>query len=210
MVRELEPGIVGDSKGYPSMSHIAIFVLPTTGLLLFIVFLKIAVRGLPKAEPSFSAVSTVGQMVSLQGLSFKGTQQLLDSKEYRLLRSTPELSQVAKMFRKDRKALVLMWLSLLRQDVKSLWRFRRFLVRTGVPATLSEEVGIFGNAILAIMALNLLYVFVSAFGPFTFSDAIRSIRSLVERVSSASALILERLPQSGWPEVERDWQKSLG
>ncbi|MBZ5697019.1 MAG: hypothetical protein LAN18_00580 [Acidobacteriia bacterium] len=210
MVRELEPGIDGDSKGYPSMSHIAIFVFATIGLLLFLVFLRIAIQGVPKAEPSSRAISAVGQIVTLQGLSFKGTEQLLEPTEYRLLRSTPELSQVAKSFRKERKALVLLWISLLQQDVKSLWRFRRFLVRTGVPATLSEEAEIFGTAILAIIVLNFLYVFVCVFGPFAFSDTTRSIRSLVERVSCASALILERLPQSGWPELERNWLKSLG
>jgi hypothetical protein len=192
------------------MSHIAIFVLAAMGLLLFFVFLKIAVQGLPKAEPSSRAISAVGQMVTLQGLSFMGTQQLLEPTEYRLLRSIPELSQVAKSFRKERKVLVLLWISLLQQDVKSLWRFRRFLVRTGVPATLSEEAEIFSTAILAIVSLNLMYVFVCVFGPFAFSHATRSIRSLVERVSRTSALVLERLPQSGWPEVERNWLKSLG
>ena len=106
--------------------------------------------------------------------------------------------------------LVLLWISLLLQDVKSLWRFRRFLVCSGAPATLSEEAEIFGTAILAITSLNSMYVFVYVFGPFALSDATRSLRSLVERVSSASALVLERMPQSGWPEVERNWQKSLG
>jgi hypothetical protein len=210
MVGKLEPGLVDDSKGDPSMSHMAIVVFGAMGLLLFFVFLKIAMQGLPKAESSSHAISAVGQMVSLQGLSFKGAQQLFEPTEYRLLKSTPELAQVAKSFRKERKALVLLWISLLQQDVKSLWRFRRFLVRSGVPATFGEEADIFGTAILAILSLHFLYAFVWVLGPFAFSGVTRSIRSLVEGVSSASARILERLPQSGWPEVERHWLESLG
>jgi hypothetical protein len=192
------------------MNHFTIFVLLAAGFLLFVVFLKLAMQGPPAAQPSPRALSAVVQMVSLQGLSFKGAQQLFDPTEYRLLRSTPELSQVAKSFRKERKALVLLWISLLQQDVKTLWRFRRFLVRSGVPATANEEAEIFGTAVLAIMCLNFLYVFVRLFGPFALSGATRGIRSLVEQLSCASALILERLPQSGWPEAQRHWQESLG
>ncbi len=210
MVRELGAGVIGDSKAYASMNNIAILIIPVLGLLLFLVFLIIAMQGLPKVQPSSDAVSAVGQMVSLQGLSFKGAQQLLESTEYRLLRSTPELSEVAKSFRKERKALVLLWISFLQRDVKSLWRFRRFLVRTGVPATLKEEAEVFGAAILALVCLSFMRVFVLVSGPFAFSSAAAGMRSLVERVSRASAIILERLPQSGWPELERNWLKSLG
>jgi hypothetical protein len=191
------------------MNNLTIFVSVFFGFVLFAAFAKLALQGPPKAEPSSLAISAVGQMVSLQGLSFKRAEQLLESDEYQLLKSTPELAQVAKLYRKERKELVLMWISLLHRDVKTLWSFRRFLVRSGVPATLSEEADIFSTAVMAVTFLGFMYAFTSVFGPFAFSNATGSVRLLVERISSASARILERLPQSGWPEVERSWQKSL-
>lgn len=210
MVRELEPGFVGDSKGYSSMNHMAIFVLATIGLLLFLVFLKIAIQGLPKAEPSSPSIFAIGQIVSLQGLSFEGTQRLFEPTEYQLLKSTPGLSEVAKSFQKERKALVLLWISLLLQDVFNLWRFRRLIVRSGVRSTLSEEMEIFVTALLAIISLNCMRAFVFVFGPLVLSSSARSIRSLVEKLSYGSAIILDRLPQSRWPEMERSWLKTLG
>jgi hypothetical protein len=210
MVRELEPGIVGNSKAYPSMTHNAIFVFAAIGLLLLFVFLKIAMQGLPKAEPSSPSILATGQIVSLHGLSFEGTQRLLEPTEYQLLKSTPGLSKVAKSFQKERKGLVLLWIALLLEDVHNLWRFRRFLVRSGARSTLGEEMNVFITALLAITSLNCLRALVFMFGPLALSGSARSIRSLVEKVSYGSAIVLERLPPNLWPEMERTWLNSPG
>jgi hypothetical protein len=63
---------------------------------------------------------------------------------------------------------------------------------------------------LAITSLNCLRALVFMFGPLALSGSARSIRSLVEKVSYGSAIVLERLPPNLWPEMERTWLNSPG
>jgi hypothetical protein len=188
---------------------IQILLLVFIGIALFFVFLKIAVQGPPASAPDSSAVLAVRQMVQLEGLSFAGGQRLLDPAEFRMLNSTAELREVAALYRKERQVLALLWISLLQEDVNGLWRFRRFLVRNGVPATLREEVQILSAAIRAVLFLTFLRAIVRTMGPFAFSGGAQDARLLVEKMSYASASVLGRLPRNGWPEIERNWQKSL-
>jgi hypothetical protein len=191
------------------MTEIQIAVLVFVGLVLFFVFLKIAVQGPPQTAPDSNAILAVRQMVHLHGLSFHGAQRFWDPAEFQMLRSTPELHQVTLIFRKERQALVLAWISLLLDDVHNLWRFRRFLVRNGVQAKLGEELQILQTAIGAVVFLNFLRIFVRIAGPFALAGAASRGRRLVERMSYASAGVLDRMPRAGWADVERDWQKSL-
>ena len=188
---------------------IQILLLVVVGAALFFVFLNIAVQGPPASAPDSSAVLALRQMVQLDGLSFAGAQRLLDPSEFRMLNSTAELRELAALYRKERQALVLLWISLLQDDVNGLWRFRRFLVRHGVPATLREEIQILYAAVRAVLFLNFLRVTVRTMGPFALSGAAQNARGLVERMSYASAAVLGRLPRNGWPEIERNWHKSL-
>jgi hypothetical protein len=98
---------------------------------------------------------------------------------------------------------------LLLEDVQALWRFRRFLVRNGVQAKLGEELQILQTAIAAVLFLNFLRVFLHLAGPFALAGAARQARGLVEKMSYASAGALDRMPRTGWADVERDWLKNL-
>jgi hypothetical protein len=188
---------------------IQIFSLVVIGAALFFIFLKIAMQGPPASVPDSSAVQAVREMVRLDGLSFAGGKRLLDPAEFAMLRSTAELRGLAAHYRKERQALALVWISLLLNDVHDLWRFRRFLVRSGVPATLREELDILSSATQAILFLSFLRIVVRTFGPFAFSGVAQNASRMVEAMSYASANVLDRLPRHGWPEIERNWQKSL-
>ena len=188
---------------------IQIFSLVVVGIVLFFAFLKIAVQGPSSAAPDSSALLAVEQMVNLDGLSFAGGQRLLDPAEFHMLESSAELQEVAAAYRKERQALALLWISMLLNDVSHLWRFRRFLVRSGVPATVSEEMQILLDAVQATLFLSFLRIVISTLGPFAFSGAARNAQQVVEKMSHSSASVLNRLPRQGWPEIERAWHKGL-
>ena len=188
---------------------IQIFGLILLGIVLFFAFLKIAIQGPSAGAPDSSAVLAVRQMVHLDGLSFAGGPRLLDPAEFHLLRATAELREVASIYRQERQALALLWISLLLNDVNTLWRFRRFLVRNGVAATVGEEMQILSDAVQATLFLSFLRLVVLTFGPFAFSGAARNARQMVEKMSQSSASVLNRLPRHGWPEIERAWQKGV-
>ena len=81
--------------------------------------------------------------------------------------------------------------------------------RSGVPATLNEEIQILSDAVQAMVFLSFLRVIIHTFGPFAFSGAARNAQGMVEKMSYTSAHVLERLPQHGWPEIERNGHKGL-
>jgi hypothetical protein len=188
---------------------IQIFILVVVGIVLFFAFLKIAVQGPSSAAPDSSAVLAVQQMVNLDGLSFDGGGRLFDPAEFHMLQSSPELREVAAAHRKERQALALLWISLLLNDVNHLWRFRRFLVRSGVPATAGEEMQILSDAVQAMLFLGFLRIVILTLGPFAFSGAARNAQQVVEKMSHSSANVLGRLPRHGWSEIERAWHKGL-
>jgi hypothetical protein len=206
VVGKLGTRCVDDSKGLESMIQILALIL--VGIALFFIFLRIALQGPSYSAPDSSAVVALRQMVNLDGLSFAAGMRLLDSSEFDMLSGTPELHEVAAAYRKERQALALVWISLLRNDVNDLWRFRRFLVRNGVPATMGEEMHILSDAVRATLFLGFLRVVITTFGPFAFSGAARNAHRMVEQMSEASARVLDRMPRHGWPEIERAWQKS--
>ncbi len=189
------------------MSHVIIWLF--VGLILFFVFLKIAIQGPQADAPDSNAVLAVRQMVHLHGLSFPSAQRFWDPAEYEMLRSTAELRQVTSVFRRERQELALLWISLLLDDVQTLWRFRRFLVRNAIHAKVGEELQILQTAIGAVAFLSLLRISVHLAGPFALAGGARRARRLVERMSYASAGVLDRMPRAGWADVERDWLKSL-
>ena len=189
------------------MTHVTILVF--VGLVLFFVFLKIAIQGPPRSVPDSKAIMAVRQIVHLNGLAFPNAQRFWDPVEFEMLRTTPELRKATALFRKERQTLALLWVGLLLQDVNSLWRFRRFLVRNGVRAGVGEELQILQTAIAAVVFLNFLRIFLRIAGPSTLAGAAGHARRMVESISYASAGVLDRLPQAGWDDVERDWLKSL-
>lgn len=182
-------------------------------LLFFIIFaiallagfLVLGFKGSPRTAPDSSVVSAVGQMVRLEGLAFPNAAVLLDESEYQLLCSNPYLQEVAKRLRHERQELAIAWISLLQADLKTLWRFHRFLIHRGAPTQLREEIEILQTYILSVILLSVLKALIRTGGPFALSRAARRARRLVDNMSDAAANSLGRIPQTGWPELERSW-----
>ncbi len=178
------------------------------GLLFFLVFFYLALRGQPN-QANDLALNELYRIVDLQGLSFANPDLLFRPADYEMLRSRPQLRPLAKQLGRDRRDIVLSWLRLLAADVKTLWRFRRFLTRNGVPVGFVEEVRVAATAMLALAALGTLRVLVACLGPFLLASFLRQTRQLAEETLHLSADLLGRLPRATWPEVERRWNKDL-
>src|SRR6202043_606982 len=124
------------------------------GLAVFGSFIFIALQGSPKSLPDSSAVRAVTQIINLEGSSFANARRLLDDTDYQSLCSNPDLRRLAERLRSERKQLALMWISLLQNDLITLWQFRRFLIQRGVPSSLKEELGTLKSLALSLVLLN--------------------------------------------------------
>jgi hypothetical protein len=199
----LESDSVFAAKGEALMINLFLFI--AAGLVLLIAFVFLGLQGPPKADTDASALAAVGQMVSLGGTSFVQGDRLLDDTDYRMLRSNPELNQIAVHFRKDRRDLALLWINALLKDLEALWRFRRFVIRRGAPTSLGEEWAILRSLIVAVIFLNLLKLSVLTLWPFAFSRMSRRACHPVDSMARAAAGVLGRIPSAGWSDVERAW-----
>lgn len=184
---------------------IGLLLFTIVGIALFIGFLTISLQGIPKGVPDSSALTAVSQMVTLEGVSFANPNRLLDDTEYQILRSHPDLRQIAKRFREDRQELALLWISSLLSDLKKLRRFRQFLIQQGARARFGEELDIQQAFIGSVIFLILLKVSIHTMGPFVFTRGMSRAKRAVDRMSFATAGALARIPPTGWPEIERSW-----
>ena len=175
------------------------------GLTLFGAFIFIALQGSPSSLPDSSAVQAVTQIITLEGSSFASARRLLDDTDYQALCSNPDLRRLAERFRSERKQLALMWISLLQNDLLTLWRFRRFLIQRGVPSNLKEELRTIQALVLSLVHLNLIRISILTAGPFAIPRATRQAGQLVESMSKGAALVLGRIPAASWAEIERSW-----
>jgi hypothetical protein len=191
------------AKGQALMIGLFLFIL--AGVVLLITFLALGLQGPPKTDVDASAVAALGQMVSLKETSFVHGDRLLDDTEYRLLRSNPDLSQVAAQFRRDRRELALVWIDVLLEDLEALWRFRRFVIQRGAPTKPGEEWAILRSFIVAVILLNLVKLSVLTLGPFAFSRVAHRAGRPVDAMSRAAASVLARVPSTGWSDLERAW-----
>jgi len=185
------------------MIDLILFTLAGLGLLF--VFVILGLKGPPKTAPDASATTAVGQMVTLERASFVQGDRLLDDTEYRMLRSNPDLRPVAAQLLKDRRELALLWISTLLSDLKTLWRFRQFLIRQGAPTQLHEEWTILRSFVAAVIFLNVLELSVRTLGPFALSRLTRHAGRPVDMMSCAAANMLGRIPSAGWSELGRAW-----
>jgi len=175
------------------------------GLVLFCCFLFIGFWDFSEQVNERPAVEAVREMVKLEGLAFSGAALLSDDSDYRLLLSHPGLRATARKLWRDRRQLSLEWIRLLRQDLKALYRFRRFVVRSGAAAGWSEETKIFGAFALSLLLLEWGGLVIRVAGPFAMRGMGRRVRATVELMSYAPALALSRIPQAGWRELQRNW-----
>jgi hypothetical protein len=187
---------------------IGLLIFALLGLVLLAGFVILGVMGRPQNAPDSSAMSAVSQMVKLEGIAFAHPRLLLDDTEYQILLATPELHRIAKKLRKERQELVLLWISVLQNDLITLLRFRRFLIRRGVPVGLQEELQTLQRFVLTLVVLNTLKISIRMVGPFALPSTTRHAGRLVDRMSRGVALVLSRIPAAGWPEIERTWIRS--
>jgi hypothetical protein len=188
---------------------IELILFTTVGLGLLSGFLALGFQGPPHKTPDAFVLTAVGQMVRLEGLAFTNAGGLLDDAEYRLLCSNLYLQEVAKRFRKERQELALVWISMLQADLRTLLRFHRFLIRRGASAQVQEELQVLGTYVASVILLSALKTSVYAVGPFALSRTTRRARALVDKMSYTAAQTLGRIPQAGWPELERGWGNGL-
>jgi hypothetical protein len=188
---------------------IELILFTTVGLGLLSGFLALGFQGPSHKAPDAFVLTAVGQMVRLEGLAFTNAGGLLDDAEYRLLCSNLYLQEVAKRFRKERQELALVWISMLQADLRTLLRFHRFLIRRGASAQVQEELQILGTYVASVVLLSMLKTSVYAMGPFALSRTTRRARALVDKMSNTAAQTLGRIPQAGWPELERSWGNGL-
>jgi hypothetical protein len=174
------------------------------GGLLFLAFLAFALRGMPRTGQEV-ALEKLRRMVGLRGLVFRRPELLFRDCDYALLDSRAELRGLVKELRRERGEIVQSWLALLTEDVKTLWRFRRFLARNGVAVGVLEEARVAATAVFALSCLNALRILVGCLGPFAVANLLGRARGLVETTLRLSATLLGQLPQATWPEVERRW-----
>lgn len=179
------------------------------GIVFFLVFLILAFKGQPKVIVDASTMTAFQRIVDLQGLSCTSVDLLLAPGDYQMLRSRAGLRTLARQLRDDRRRIVLSWLDSLQEDLGTLWRFRRFLVRNGVSVTFREEIHIASTAMLALFSLLYLRVLVSFAGPFAVRSSLFAARYPVERASQLCANLLSRLPATNRQEVEQKWIKGV-
>ena len=178
------------------------------GLLLFGSFIVLALQGSLKSLPDSSAVRAVTAIIDLEGTSFANAKRLLDDTDYQVLCSNPDLRRLAERLRRDRRQLALTWISLLQNDLLTLWRFRRFLIQRGSPSSLREELGTLQALVLSLVLLNFIRLSLCTVGPFALPRATRQAGLLVDNMSRGAALVLGRIPAAGWAEIERSWANS--
>jgi len=178
------------------------------GLALFGSFIVLALQGSPRSLPDSSAVQAVTEIINLEGSSFSNAKRLLDDTDYQVLCSNPDLRRLAERLRNERRRLALTWISLLQNDLITLWRFRRFLIQRGVPSNVREELGTLQALVLSLVLLIFLRLSIHAVGPFALPRATRQAGRLVDSMSKGAALVLGRIPTAGWAEIERSWVKS--
>jgi len=178
------------------------------GLALFGSFIFIALQGSPRTLPDSSAVQAVTEIINLEGSSFLSAKRLLDDTDYQVLCSNPDLRRLAERLRNERRQLALTWISLLQNDLITLWRFRRFLIQRGVPSSVSEELGTLQALVLSVVLLSFIRLSIRAVGPFALPRTTRRAAQLVDSMSKGAALVLGRIPAAGWAEIERSWVES--
>ena len=203
----MEPHDFDCADNNTPMINVTLFAI--LGLALFGSFIFIALQGgRKKGLPDSSAVRAVTQIINLEGSSFATARRLLDDTDYQTLCSNPDLRKLAEKLRSERKQLVLMWISMLQNDLITLWQFRRFLIQRGVPSSLKEELSTAQALAMSLALLVVIKVSIRTVGPFALPRATRQAGQLVESMSKGAAVVLGRIPAAGWAEIERSWANS--
>jgi hypothetical protein len=156
--------------------------------------------------------ATTEDRLSVAGLSAASVPHLdalLGKDDYSKLRTRAELKSVSQRFLRDRRRIALLWLDELQTDLRTLWEFRRFLVRNGLQVTLREEAGVASAALVALIYLEIARAAVSILGPFALSGAMRNAGLLLQLLSRRSVAPLSRVEAARRAEIEAQWAHHL-
>lgn len=188
------------------MTAITISILASC-LCLCLVFFLLGGRktGREKRETSPGELPIAG----LSAVCVKHFDILFRDGDRRELSLKPELRAVRSRLWRDRRRIVLVWFDELQQDVQILWRFHRFLVRSGLPASFEEELAVALSAWFALVNLKLAWGIVFVSGPFAFGRVLRSVRIPVEWLSQRSARRLERASSETRVRLEKEWARRV-
>lgn len=181
---------------------LAIFIV--AGSLLLLGFLVIWLRGRNTAEDSLPALALPG-VVELPGMNFAVADLLFDDRDFAVLSCAPALRQVTVQLRRDRRRLTLLWLSLMRRDTLTLWRFRRLLVTAGITTSGFEEFRTAAEAIALLLELLIVRIFVWLFGPFAVARLIRATSRRLGSARQGCSITLQKLSPERLREVEQRW-----
>lgn len=181
-----------------------VLMLVLGGVLLALLLLAL-LRGVPRSEAAPASYGRLAQVVALPGLSFASPERLFDPADYRTLRKSSLPAHVAGAVADERRRLALLWLRLLRDDVQTLWRFRRLLAVHGVSAGPADEFRVALSGFAAVTAINCLRVAVALAGPFAVAQFCQAGRSRVEAIWHVSAALFGRVPAGQLAEFEQRW-----
>jgi len=182
-----------------------LILLLAVGAAFLALFGAALVRGRPRRIEEPQDVFALTRVVRLPALAFPNPSMLFDPADYRRLAVQPGMAAVARELRHDRRRLVLLWLGMLREDVLTLWRFRRLLTRYGVSSGLGEEAHVALSAMLTLGLLAMLRGCVRVAGPFAVVAMLDGAGTRAETASRRCAAMLHRLPAARLPEIQRAW-----
>jgi hypothetical protein len=178
------------------------------GAVLLAWMLAALLRGVPQPVAP-AAYGRLAQVVHLPGLSFAHPERLFDSADHRALVSNGAPVFLANAVREERRRLALLWLRLLRDDVNTLWRFRRMMAAHGSSAGAAGELRLALAGAAAIGLIYLLRLAVTAAGPFQTATICRASRNRVEMIWQACAGLFGRIPAEHAGEFERAWASAF-
>jgi len=181
-----------------------VLMLVLGGVLLALLLLAL-LRGVPRADTAPASYGRLAQVVALPGLSFASPERLFDPADYHSVRNASLPAEVARLVADERRRLALLWLRLLREDVRTLWRFRRALAVHGVSAGPADELRVALSGLAAVTLINSLRVAVAVAGPFAVALFCQSGRLRVEAIWRTSAALFGRVPAEQLAEFERRW-----
>lgn len=177
------------------------------GVLLTLLLLAL-LRGAPRRQVPAS-FGRVAEIVPLPGLSFPYANRLFDPSDYVDLRGSAISDRLVAAARDERKRLALLWLRLMREDVRTLWRFRRAMAAYGISAGPLDELRVALAGAGAIGFIQALRVSVWLFGPLRLAAFGSISRAYIEDIRRVSASLFDRIPPGRRPEFEGSWKVAL-
>ena len=184
-------------------------MLVVFGLAFLAFFAALALTTKPILSDSFREKLALQDLLHLDAVSFTRPELLFDSTDYESLRSIPQLHDVAKQLKKGQRKVALLWLGLLGRDVRRLWRFWRFLIRSGAPMNWTDELNIAATAALSLALIAAIRLIVFLGGPFLLKQSLTLASNQVGRFLSWCALAYGRIPSARRLQMRELWEEQI-